>query len=143
MIVLVLAITLPTTLIWLGEANRRRVDSVSATRATALATCVMEHVLADVASRNASLGFGALANSNAYLNTGGTGLVARLSSFVSTYTALGFSYAVTIGPLVDKTGVTSGNSAFDVYRVVSVGVTFPGADGTPLTVNMQSMVTSE
>ena len=119
------------------------VSLIFATRATALATCVMEHVLADVASKSPGLGFGALSNSNAYLNTAVTGLVPRLAAFTSPYTAMGFSYSVTIGPLVDKTGVASGVSAFDVYRTVIVGVTFPGADGTSLTVNVESMVTSE
>src|SRR5262245_62627691 len=54
-IVVILAIAVPVTLVTLDEANQRRADSVNATRATALATCVMEHMLADVASRNASL----------------------------------------------------------------------------------------
>jgi type II secretory pathway pseudopilin PulG len=141
-IVVVCAIALPTTLTWLDDANQRRVDSVNATRATALGTCVMEHVLADVASRNASLGFAALANSNTYLNTASTGLVARLSSITSVYTAMGMSYSVTIGALVDKTGATTGSAGSDVYRVVTVTVTFAGADGTSRTVNLQSMVTS-
>lgn len=142
MIVIVLAVALPVTLVSLDEANQRRVDSVNATRATALATCVMEHVLADVASKNASLGFGALANSNAYLNTAGTGLVPRLTAFTSAYTAIGLGYSVTIGPLVDKSGVASGVPANDVFRRVTVGVTFTAADGTARVVNIDSMVTS-
>jgi type II secretory pathway pseudopilin PulG len=141
-IVVVCAIALPATLTWLEEANQRRADSVNTTRATALATCVMEHVLADVASKSGGLGFGALANSNSYLNTAGTGLVARMSTITSLYSGMGINYAVTIGTLVDKTGVTTGNSTNDIFRVVTVAVTFAGADGTSRTVSIQSMVTS-
>ena len=141
-IVVILAIALPVTLTTLEEANQRRVDSVNTTRATALATCVMEHVLADVASRNASLGFAALANSSAYLNTAGTGLVPRLTAFTAPYTAMGFSYSVTIGSLVSKNGAASGVPANDVFRRVMVGVTFTGADGTARVINVESLVTS-
>jgi hypothetical protein len=141
-IVVILAIALPVTLTTLDEANQRRVDSVNTTRATALATCVMEHVLADVASKNASLGFGALANSNAYLNTAGTGLVPRLSAFTAPYGAMGFSYSVTIGPLVSKSGAATGVPANDVFRRVTVSVTFAGADGTARVLNIDSLVTS-
>jgi type II secretory pathway pseudopilin PulG len=141
-IVVVLAISLPATLTWLDQANMRRVDAVNSTRATAMATSVMEHVLADVASKNASLGFGALANSATYLNTPVTGLTARLSTFASLYTSMGFSYAVNIGALVDKTGTTTGNGAQDIFRVITVTVSFTGADGTGRTLSIQSMVTS-
>jgi hypothetical protein len=141
-IVVVLAIALPTTLNWLDEANQRRVDSVNATRATALATCVMEHILGDVSSRNASLGFAALANSSTYLNTATTGLVARLTTFTSPYNTMGFAYTVTIGALVDRTGVTTGVATSDLYRIITVSVNFTGADGTARTVTVKSMVTS-
>jgi type II secretory pathway pseudopilin PulG len=140
-IVLVCAIALPATLTWLDEANQRRVDSVNATRATALGTCVMEHILADVSSKSPTLGFGALANSNAYLNAAGTGLQARLSSITSLYTGMGMTYSVNIGSLVDRTGAVTGNPTNDVYRIVTVAVSFTGADGSPRTVNLESMVT--
>lgn len=141
-IVVVLAIAIPTTLTFLNDANQRRVDSVNTTRATALATCVMEHVLADVSSKASGLGFSALSNSNAYLNTAGTGLVARLSTFTNLYSGMGMTYTVTIGPLADKTGVATGVVTEDVFRVVTVAVSFTGADGTARTLNIKSMVTS-
>jgi prepilin-type N-terminal cleavage/methylation domain-containing protein len=141
-VILALAISLPATLIWLDEANQRRVDSVNATRATALATLVMEHVLADVSSRNASLGFTALANSSTYLNTASTGLVARLSTVTSLYTNMGMTYSVAIGGLVSSSGVATGNAAQDLFRNVNVTVSFNGANGAPLTVSVQSVVTS-
>lgn len=141
-VILALSIALPTTLIWLGEANQRRTDSVNATRATALGTLVMEQVLADAASKSSGLGFTALANSATYLNTATTGLVARLSTITSLYTNLGITYNVAIGALVNKSGVTSGVTTQDLFRTVTVTVSFNGADGTVRTVSLQSMVTS-
>ncbi len=141
-VILALAISLPTTLVWLDDANVRRADAVHQVRATALATLVMEHVLADVASKSANLGFAALSNSNTYLSTASTGLYARLQTFTAPYTAIGINYTVTIGGLVDKTGSVSGNATFDVFRRVTVSVTFSGGDGTVRTVNLQSMVTA-
>jgi hypothetical protein len=141
-IVLVCAIALPATLHWLDEANQRRVDAINSTRATSLGTCVMEHILADVSSKSPSLGFGALANPNTYLNTAGTGLVARLSAITSLYSGMGMSYTVNIGALVDGTGTATGNPATDIYRIVTVDVSFTGADGTARSVNLQSMVSA-
>ncbi|HYE61438.1 MAG TPA: type II secretion system protein [Phycisphaerales bacterium] len=141
-VVLALSISLPTTLIWLGEANQRRADSVNTTRATALGTLVMEQVLADVSSKSAGLGFSALANSATYLNTATTGLVARLSSITSLYTGMGINYGVTIGGLVDKSGAATGVTSQDLFRSVTVTVTFTGSDGSARTLSLQSMVTS-
>jgi len=141
-VILALAISLPATLVWLDESNQRRVDSVNATRATALATLVMEQVLADAASKNASLGFSALANSATYLNTATTGLVARLSTMTSLYSGMGMTYSVTIGGLVSSSGAASGNATQDVFRNVNVAVSYSGADGSARTVSVQSMVTS-
>ena len=141
-VVLALAIALPTTLVWLENANDRRAESVHQTRATALATLVMEHVLADVSSKSSGLGFSALADSAAYLDTAVTGLKARLSPVTSLYSGMNLTYDVTIGGLVDKSGVTTGSTTQDVFRTVSVAVTYSAADGTPRTVTVQSMVTS-
>ena len=77
-VVLVLALSVPPTVAWLGDSAARRADSVNAVRASALATTVMETILADASSTSPSLGFGAFANSAAYLDTASTGLRARL-----------------------------------------------------------------
>jgi type II secretory pathway pseudopilin PulG len=141
-VVLALGISLPTTLIWLEEANQRRAEGVNQTRASALASLVMEHVLADVASREPGLGFDALADSATYLNHPTSGLTARLAPMTSTYSSMGMIYAVGIGGLVSKSGVATGDATQDLFRVVTVTGSFTGADGTPRTAVMQSMVTS-
>jgi type II secretory pathway pseudopilin PulG len=141
-VVLTLSISLPATLVWLDESNGRRVDSVNQTRATALATLVMEHVLADAASKDPSLGFAALDNAPTYLNTPTTGLLARLAAITSLYTNQGMTYNVTVSGLVDKSGAASGNASEDIFRRITVSVTFAGADGTGRTLNIQSLVTS-
>jgi type II secretory pathway pseudopilin PulG len=141
-VILALGISLPTTLIWLAEANNRRADGVNQTRASALASLVMEHVLADVASRAAGRGFDALATPATYLNDATDGLTARLAAITSPYTTMGVTYSVSIGGLVSRSGAATGSPLQDLFRNVTVTVTFPGADGTPRTAVVQSLVTS-
>jgi type II secretory pathway pseudopilin PulG len=141
-VIVALAISLPATLVWLNEANERRNDGVNATRATALGTLVMEQVLADVSSKSAGLGFAALASPATYLNTATTGLVARLSAITSLYTGMGMNYTVTISDLVSKSGVSTGDAAQDVFRTITVRVSYNGSDGALRTLALQSMVTS-
>jgi hypothetical protein len=135
-----LGVSIPPTLVWLDESNMRRADSVSATRASALATGVMEHILADVSSEEAGLGFAALDNDAVYLDTAVTGLRARIGAMTGPYAAMGMNYTVTIGPLVNSAGAVSGLPVDDVFRVVTVSVTFSSMQGGTRTVNISSMV---
>ncbi|MDX2133023.1 MAG: hypothetical protein SFY69_13320 [Planctomycetota bacterium] len=141
--IVVLAISVPATVSWLGESAARRADAVNAVRASSLATGVMETILADVASPHASLGFGALASEATYLDTPATGLRARLAPMSDGYAALGFTYDVDIGPLVDSAGAVNADAGLNIFRVVGVRVTFPSqADSTPIDVRIEAMVTS-
>lgn len=140
-VIVALALIVPPAVGWLGRAGDDRIDAVNATRASFLASAVMEHVIADASSTAPALGFGALASSPTYLSTAVTGLYARLSSTTAPYTGMGFSYSVSIGPLVDQTGVVNADAALNAFRVVTVSVTFPSARGaTPHTLSVSSMV---
>ncbi len=130
-VIMVLAISVPPSLQLLDSAASTRADAINATRATLLGASVLEHVLADVHSTDPGLGFTALSDADAYLNTGGSGLVARISGVTGGYASLGLDYSVTIGPLAQADGVVSGDPDFDVYRRITVTVTYPSAaDGT-------------
>lgn len=131
-VVLVLAIAVPPAIAWLDEAVSARADAVNATRATALATAVAEHIVADCSSDATGLGFAALANSATYLSAPTTGLYARLTPITSFYAPMGFTQTVTIGPLIDKTGSVNSNSAKNVFRLVTVTIDFPSATGGKL-----------
>lgn len=139
-VVLVLAIAVPPAVVWLNEAVSARADAVNAARATALATAVTEHIIADCSSESAGLGFAALAAAPAYLSTPNVGLYARLEPVTSLYQPMGFSYTVAIGPLVDKTAVISNDAARNVFRVVTVTVEFRGATGGKLQLVVSAML---
>ncbi len=140
-LVVALAIAVPPALVWLDEAASARADAANATRATTLATSVMESVLADVASADAALGFGALANPGAYVDAAGTGLRARLAGVTGLYEGTGFIYTVNIGGLVSWTGSAAGDPQQDLFRVVTVTASFASAMGATLSVSMEAMVT--
>lgn len=141
-VVVVLAVAVPSAMLLVNDSVSARADAVSVMRATTLATGVLEHVSADVYGGDAALGFDALADADTYLNTPTTGLRDRIASMTALYEAMGLSYAVTIGPLVDSTGTESGDSAQDVFRVVTVTVTLPSSKTGTVQMNIGTMVTS-
>src|SRR5262249_24782175 len=103
--VVVLSVALPPSLGVIMDATVARRDSALATRAAFLATGVLEHILADVNSADASLGFSALSNSAAYLDTAATGLRARVQPMADQAAQYGVQYTVTIGALSNHAGV--------------------------------------
>ncbi len=141
-VVLVLALSVPPTVVWLGESAARRVDSVNAVRASALATTVMESILADASSTAPSLGFGAFANSSTYLDSPTTGLRARISALTSPVESIGFSYGVTFSALVDSTGVVNADTSKNLFRKVTVTVSYGAASSTtPISLAVEAFIT--
>lgn len=137
--IVVLSTALPPVMILMDDAARIRFAAVNAERATWLAIGVMEHVIADVASDDLFLGFGALADPPTYVDDPTTGLRVRLASMTGLYEAAGLAYTLSIGPLVSSTGLVTGNANADVYRTVTVNVTFVGASGA-VTMSVSRMV---
>ena len=124
--VVVLAIAVPPTLSMLMDASAVRADAVAATRATSYAQAVMEQVLADACSSDASLGFDAFADGGAYA----AGLTSRLAAVMAAYTPFGMTHEVVMSPLTAASGVSTGDPTLDVYRVVTVNVHFTDATGS-------------
>lgn len=139
-VVLVLALAVPPTLMFMNESVSRNADAVNVMRATTMATCIMETILADVASTDPSLGYAALANSSTYLDTPFTGMNARLSTLLTPYTDVGMSYTVTIGAEVNSAGVVSATPAENVFRIITVAVEFPSAQQASSSVTLSAMV---
>jgi len=139
--IVVLAIVIPPTVTMLGSAANARADAVSLARGSALADAVLEHVIADVASDDASLGFAALDDANTYIDAPSSGLRARIASLTAIYENARLSYDLAIGELVDQTGATSGDAAQDIYRLVTVSVQIPSTSGPALTMTVATMVT--
>lgn len=128
-IVATLAIAVPPALVTLREMAGQRADSVSVARATALASAVLEQIIADSASDEPGLGFGAFADPAAYMTTGTTGLRDRLAWVADPFESVGLSYEVEFSGLVGPSGSATGNPSQDVFRRVTVTVTYPSVDG--------------
>ncbi len=111
------------------------------TRATWFATSILENIIADVNSDDVNLGFSALDDSNAYLTTATTGLNNRLSAVIAHYSGLGLTHSVLIGGLSDASGAVSGTPSENVFRAITVGVTWTNMNGVSRTLNIGAVVT--
>lgn len=140
--VMVLAIAVPPTLNLLDSAGAGRADAINTTRSTMLATSVLETITADINSDAPGLGFEALADANTYLSTPSTGLYARLSAYLEPYTSAGMSYIVDIGTLVASDGQVSSNADDNLFRVITVRVSFPSASTASYEVPISTMVSA-
>lgn len=132
--VLVLAICVPPTLTWMQSCAERREDAVRLVRATTLAQTVMEQVLCDAS--NTDVGSAAAA----YLDAPTTGLRARLAGVASLYTNAGYSYDVTFGDLCDAALTVTGVVTADLYRPVTVTVTYTSARGATVNIPVSGVV---
>ena len=140
-LIVVLAVAVPPSSLMIDDVTRTRADNVSAVRATALATGVLEQILADVYGGDPQLGFDALADVNVYLQTPTTGLVDRMLSMTSLYVTYGIGYSVQISDLIDSSGVVSGNPSDNVFRRVTVKVTYQSLHGGTVEIPIGVMVT--
>lgn len=140
-VVVVIAISIPPTMMWFDAAVNRRMDAVNTLRGTTLATLVLEHILADVNSDAPGLGMSALDNASTYLDAPGTGLRARLATATGEYQRLGFSYDIIIDRASDYQGIATGTGA-DVFRRVTVQITIPRGEGEAVTMPVSMMVSA-
>jgi prepilin-type N-terminal cleavage/methylation domain-containing protein len=140
-VVILLAIAVPTTAMFLDQRAAQRADAVQALRASTLAQGVLEHVLADAASNAPGLGYDAFADAATYLNDPATGLHQRLAPMLDFYQQLGVSADVTISAPVSATGVATGVPASDLFRIVTVRVTATSATASPIDVSVSSLIT--
>ena len=138
--VLILGIAVPPTLNLMESAASGRVDAVNTTRATFLATIVLETVFADMTSAQDALGFDALADANVYLGTATTGLYDRLETATEPYTRVGLSYKVAVGSLVSSDGTVSGTTSENIFRVITVNVSINSASGPQVLMPVSMMV---
>ncbi|MFK7759034.1 MAG: hypothetical protein AB8C13_03695 [Phycisphaerales bacterium] len=139
--VVVLALAVPPTLELLMSTSASRVNVINTSRATMLATSVLEGVLADVASSDENLGFDALEDSGLYLNTANTGFYDRMSPVTQLYTDMGLTYEVVVGALVSSNGLVSAESNDNVFRTIEVRVQYPSADGASYILPVSLLVT--
>ncbi len=138
--VLMLSLAVPPILEMVAGAGADRADTVNTNRAVALATLVLESVIADVASPDPALGFGALSDAASYLNEPTLGLTDRLSAVAEPFTAVGMAWSLDIGPLVGSDGTADADPQRNIFRTVTVRVTFPSASGGTIELPVSAMV---
>lgn len=139
-VIVVLALAVPPTLSWMAQSADERADQINSIRATTLAQAVMENVLADTMSTAAGLGFSALSNTSAYLDSPVTGLRARLAGVSSVYESLGMSYSVVVGDVEDSAGAVNADTSLNLFRTVKVTVSFPLSDGSTASLDIETVV---
>lgn len=140
-VIVVLAIAVPPAVSMMTDSARAQADSVTLSRATWFATGILEYVMADASSDAPLLGFAAFDDEDAYLNTPDTGLYARMSAMIAQYNTMGLTQSVTIGPLSNAGGVVTGDADEDIFRNVTVSVTWTTLRGVERTLNIGAMVT--
>lgn len=140
--VIVLAIAVPPTLNLMDSAGAGRADAINTTRASLLATSVLEMVTADINSDAAGLGFEALTGPSDYLEHPSDGLYARLETATDPYTSAGLSYSVEIGGLVSADGTVSADADDNIFRVITVRVSFASASTASYQVPFSTMVSA-
>ena len=140
--VLVLAISVPPTLEILMSNSASRANVINTARATMLASNVLEGIIADVSSPEPTLGFSALDDANAYLSTPSTGFYARMASSNQSFTDLGLAYTVDVGQLVSSNGLVSLDENENVFRTITVRVSYPSADGPAYELPVSVMVSA-
>lgn len=140
-VVVVLSIAIPPAVSMMIDAAKTQADSVKMTRATWFATSILENIIADVNSDDANLGFNALDDSAAYLTAPSTGLNNRLSGVIAFYNGYGFTHSVQVGALSNAAGKVTGVPADDVFRTITVGVTWTNMNGVSRTLNIGAVVT--
>lgn len=129
-VVVVLALSVPPTLGWLMENSAQRANSVQATRASMLATLVLEQIIADSTGVDAGA-------SPTYVTMATTGLAARLASSSAPYSAAGMSWTASLSTPVDDVlnPATAGG-----FRVVTVIIEWIDAGGVARSVPFSAVV---
>jgi prepilin-type N-terminal cleavage/methylation domain-containing protein len=141
LVVIVLAIAVPASTVFLDQRAAQRSDAATAARATVYAQAIMEFVLADAASGHAALGYEAFADASTYLNDPATGMRARFAHVAAPYEALGYTFDVAVGAEVSASGVATGDASKDLFREVTVTVQAPGLAAEEMTIALSALVT--
>jgi hypothetical protein len=138
--VTMLAVAVPVTVSWMQSVAGDRADATSSLRASVLATSIAEQIIADASSD--AIGMDAMEDPSAYIDQPLTGLRARLESTLQLYVDAGFTYGISIGPLVGPEGLPTGEEVLDASRVVTITVRYPSSRTEALELVLEIMVTA-
>lgn len=137
-VVVLIGLSVPPLLSVVSEAAESRADTVRAAEATMLAQGVMEQILADVYVRG--IGVSVLDDAETYVDGAGEGLRSRMAWMLEPAAERRFAVDVRIGSPVGPMGFPTGDADRDVFRIVTVGVSFTSTRGQS-ELSISSMVT--
>lgn len=138
LVVLVVAMTVPITMRALTESGHAARHAAMVDRAATLGGAVLESVIAD--ANSPAIGFMGI-DAPGYLDDPATGLRARLADVAEPYGAMGITYGIELGDLSDAQGNVTGDAQRDVYRVVTVRVSWTDARRNRHDLPMSCLVT--
>ncbi len=141
MSLVILSVAVPATLAMMHDATIARTESVMATRASWLGNMICEQILADISSGDPALGMNALADPSGYLFASNSGLMDRIRTELLEYEQMGITAQVAIGPLLSLSGFTTGDPVQDLYRRITVTVSYRSASTTARQVPFELLVT--
>ena len=123
-VIAVLAVMVPTALSMLESAARERTGASKALVATSFAASVGEHIIADMHAGDPGIGFEALGDADAYTNDPDTGLRTRLVWLIGHHEALGYELELEVGPLMSAGGTPTGDPEFDLFRRITIVISW-------------------
>lgn len=127
-IIVMMTIAIPPSIRMMTEASSHRADRVLLSVGTTCAQALSDQIMADVSAG----GLGVLADSVTYLDAPATGLWDRVSWVFEPYEDRSLTAEVTISSLVSWQGVVSEDSEENLFRIVTIVVGVPMADGVLL-----------
>ncbi len=135
-IVVMISIAVPPSIRMMTEASSQRADRVLLAVGTTSAQAIADQIMADVSKG----GLDVLADASVYLDTPGTGLWDRMSWVMTPYEDRNLTASVTISSLVDWQGAVSADANDNMFRVVTIEVGVPTANGAILAVPVTLML---
>jgi type II secretory pathway pseudopilin PulG len=136
LIVLMISIALPPSIAMMTEASASQADRVLLATAMSYAQGLTDQITADVSVN----GLDILTDENLYLDAPGTGFWARVSWVSSPYESRNLAASIAISELVDYQGVVSAIPGENLFRIVTVTIDVPTADGVLLSVPVPMML---
>lgn len=131
-VVIILAVSVPPTVSWLLRAADRRSDAILVTRATTLASTVLDQIMSDSTASD-------IGSSATYVDGSG-GLRSRLATLTQADTAGGLTYTVQFGAASNQNLVVSPTSTTNLYRTVTVTVAFTDSAGVSRSVPISTVI---
>jgi prepilin-type N-terminal cleavage/methylation domain-containing protein len=122
--IVIISLAAPPTFLLMRDVADARRSTVVSERALWLAAGVMEHIIADVESDAPGLGPAALENAADYLDDPASGLRVRLADMTSVYVSQGIAYDVAVSDPISADGTPTGNANEDVFRRITIHVTW-------------------